>query len=147
MSFKLGLTLARSLGQSGRRTLRAPGPGAGWLHKYVDGRSWEPQTLTVFSQMLPKYKTYIGFGTWIGPTLLHAASQFLSLERVFGIEADPAAFAVVSMNLGLNSAAPWFSKVQLQPGGVGPGTLDTSITPTQVKMASASAGNSCSGMA
>jgi hypothetical protein len=65
---------------------------------------------------------------------------------VYGIEADPAAFATVSVNLALNSGAPWYPRVHLQPGGVGPGSSSAS-TPNRVKMFSASAGNSCSGMA
>jgi hypothetical protein len=40
------------------------------MSKNVDGVTWEPETLAVYRQMLPKFKTYIGFGTWIGPTLL-----------------------------------------------------------------------------
>lgn len=65
---------------------------------------------------------------------------------MYGIEADPAAFATVSVNLALNSGAPWYPRVHLQPGGVGPGSSSAS-TPNRVKMSSASAGNSCSGMA
>ncbi len=121
-----------------------PGVNGGeWFKGNIDGiPSWEPDTFKLFLTHVPYHDVYVDFGTWIGPTLFFAAQM---TESVFGIEADPVAYASVSATLHLNSEKPWFRKVRIQPAGVGPGSSDMLI-PTEVSMMSASAGNSCSGM-
>lgn len=105
---------------------------------------WEPQTFTNFFNYLSRCKYYVGFGTWIGPTLFFAAQM---VDEAFGIEADPVAFARVETNLALNKGSSWASHVHLNPHAVGLGS-STSHKPaaTRVDMSSNSAGNSCSGI-
>ena len=118
-------------------------PGGLWLEAHLDGKpAWEEQTFLVFLTYVPSHSYYVDFGTWIGPTLFYAAQL---VDKSFGIEADPVAFASVSTTLKLNQDKSWGKKVTIQPGGVGPGS-DEHIAATAVPMKSASAGNSCSGM-
>ena len=65
-------------------------PMSSWL-KQIHGPEpkWEPQTFNVFDKWLPKHDYYIGFGTWIGPTLFYAAQQ---VKHSYGIEGDPSAY-------------------------------------------------------
>ena len=118
-------------------------PGGLWLREHLHGKpSWEVQTFLAFLTYVPTHSYYVDFGTWIGPTLFYAAQL---VDKSFGVEADPVAFASVSTTLKLNQDKPWGKKATIQPGGVGPGS-DEDLTATRVPMKSASAGNSCSGM-
>ena len=104
---------------------------------------WEADTFINFFKHLSGCKYYIGFGTWIGPTLFYAAQL---VDEAFGIEADPVAFAQVETNLALNKNSPWASRVRLNHHAVGLGFDDKNATPSIASMSSASAGNSCSGL-
>jgi FkbM family methyltransferase len=109
--------------------------------RQIDGRpTWEPSTFESFNKFLPRARYYVGFGTWIGPTLFHAAQQ---VTRAIGLEADPVAFATVEENLGLNANESWFEDTSVYPVGIGEG-VGTQVT--RSKMSSSSAGNSCSGL-
>lgn len=100
----------------------------------VNNKKWEVATYKHFNQFITKQTTLIDFGTWIGPTILYGAQ--LS-KRAFGIEADPAAFAEVSMNINLNAAK--LRNIHVQPSCV---TTEEKMSVMQ----SAVAGNSCSGL-
>lgn len=72
--------------------------GAFWQNAQNHG--WERSTFDIFRRyVIPNKTIVIDFGTWIGPTLLYH-SQFSM--KSYGIEADPAAFAVVEYNVALN---------------------------------------------
>merc|ERR1712086_63341 len=112
-----------------------------WPKRRINGSpAWEKHTFVSFLKFIPGHTVHIDFGTWIGPTLFYAAQL---VERAYGIEADPGAFAIVHANLMLNSGSPWGSRIHIQPGGIGLGS-GTSPDPFQVEMTSAGAGNSCS---
>ena len=100
--------------------------------------SWEAQTYREFLRRIDSSTTYVGFGTWIGPTILFAAQL---ASRAFGVEADPSAFAQVRMNVKLNANAPWARRIVLQPACVA-AAGDEGMH----KMSSSAAGNSCSGI-
>ena len=117
--------------------------GGNFFKSELDGKPrWEFSTFLVYLTFLPGHESYIDFGSWIGPTLFYAAQI---AKKSYGIEADPVAFASVSATLVLNGDKYWGKSVTLQPGGVGPGSSDA-LTPVEVSMKSAKAGNSCSGM-
>lgn len=117
--------------------------GGAFLKNNLNGSpKWEKLTFKTFLMHVPGHKVYVDFGSWIGPTLFFNAQM---VERAYAIEADPAAFSVVSCNLVLNSNSLWYSRVNIQGGGVGAGSNATSH-PVSVSMKSASSGNSCSGM-
>ena len=103
---------------------------------------WEPETFVRFFNHLAGCRYYVGFGSWIGPTLFYAAQM---VDEAFAIEADPAAFAIVETNLALNSHTNWARHVHINSHAVGLGT-DAAPNATRVEMASAGAGNSCSGI-
>lgn len=105
--------------------------------------AWEPQTFINFFKHLSGCRYYIGFGTWIGPTLFYAAQL---VDEAYGIEADPVAFAHVEVNLALNKDKAWASRIYLNHHAVGLGSEDWNETSTKLVMTSASAGNSCSGL-
>ena len=104
---------------------------------------WEVSTFINFFKHLSGCKYYVGFGTWIGPTLFYAAQL---VDEAYGIEADPVAFAQVETNLALNKNSAWASHTHLNHHAVGMGAEDKNATPTIASMSSASAGNSCSGL-
>lgn len=110
-----------------------------------EGPGWEPQTFHNFFQYLSNAscRYYVGFGTWIGPTLFFAAQL---VDEAFGIEADPVAFAKVETNLALNHEEDWARRVHLNPHAVGLGSDPLDAAPTSHTMRSARPGNSCSGL-
>jgi FkbM family methyltransferase len=57
---------------------------------------WEPYTFEVLAKYLPKHKTYIDVGAWIGPTALFA-SRFC--DNCIAIEPDPVAFHALRSNV------------------------------------------------
>ena len=93
---------------------------------------WEKETFRIYLKYISQGDTVVDFGTWIGPTILYAAQLG---ANVFGIEADPAAFAEVEINLQLNALESWAPHVRVQPACVGTGL---------VKMKSSRPGNSMS---
>ena len=104
---------------------------------------WEDSTYRNFDRYMANYAThYVGFGTWVGVTLLYAA-QYASVRHAVGIEADPAAFGAVTNNLRLNAHRSWAKKVEVYPVAVRMGTGKQKL---RLKMQSAAAGNSCSGL-
>jgi len=91
-------------------------------------------TLKNFFQYIGPQTIVIDFGTWIGPTAMFASQL---AHRVYGVEADPYAYAEVMTNIRLN---PTFSdKIVLQPGCVG-------AVNGPVIMKTSNPGNSCSGI-
>ena len=60
-------------------------------------------TFDVFKTFIDRNTTYIGFGEWVGPTILFAA-QFAS--RCFGLEPDPRAFNELQLNVAVNPDLP-----------------------------------------
>lgn len=114
-------------------------PHQDYWHNAIGGaENWEPNTFREFSRRIHSGMTYVGFGTWIGPTLLFAAQL---ADRSFGIEGDPAAFAGARSNLALNSDDSWARRAFVQPACV----ATDEMAGTQ-EMASAAAGDSCSGL-
>jgi hypothetical protein len=78
---------------------------------------WEDTTFTAFRGCLAPAAaatTVLDFGSWIGPTVLYAAA--LGAGQVLSFEPDPAAFAELSVNVGLNG----FSAVKLHQACIGP---------------------------
>lgn len=65
----------------------------------VSNGSWEPQTFTILDRLLHPEAVYCDIGTWIGPTVLHAAKQ---CKRVFCLEPDRIAYMYLLQNLKLN---------------------------------------------
>ena len=51
--------------------------------------TWEPNTFSTFGRYLDNKTVYIGFGEWIGPTILYAAAY---VPMAIGFEPDPRAF-------------------------------------------------------
>lgn len=103
---------------------------------------WEPETFFHFFDHITAVNYYVGFGTWIGPTLFFAAQL---VNEAYGIEADPVAFADVETNLALNKNSAWASQVNLNHHAVGLGSNWEGF-PINLNMSSASVGNSCSGL-
>lgn len=119
---------------------------AAWWRKLGNGErapNWEAETFVNFFKHLSACRYYVGFGTWIGPTLFYAAQL---VDEAYGIEADPVAFAKVETNLALNKGSAWATRVHLNHHAVGLGSEDRNATPTNLGMSSAGAGNSCSGL-
>lgn len=111
----------------------------------MDGKgpsSWEPETIDIFLTLASGCRFYVGFGTWIGPTLFFAAQL---VDEAYGIEADPVAFARVETNLALNKDTTWARHVHLNHHAIGLGS-HTEVLAEKVKMTSGKAGNSCSGL-
>jgi len=76
---------------------------------------WEWDTFNIFNKIVTGSTTVIDFGTWIGPTMLFHG-QFS--KQSFGIEADPAAFAILDYNVELNwkHNPSWGSHVSVDSG-------------------------------
>lgn len=102
--------------------------------KAFEEQRWETWTLTTFMCYIDHRTTVVDFGAWIGPTLLFHAHFS---KRSFGIEADPVAFAVLQSNVRLNKNLS--ANIALDAGAIG-------VANHRVKMYSANAGNSCSGL-
>eukprot|EP00038_Savillea_parva_P012502 m.205091 g.205091 ORF g.205091 m.205091 type:complete len:361 (+) comp22784_c0_seq1:221-1303(+) len=113
------------------------------LHGGPEGKAprWEPETFREFDTWVTRAKYYVGFGTWIGPTLLYGA-QFV--DKAVGFEADPDAYARVQANVVLNQHRKWGAHTRVYPVAVVRGTSDK---PETVSMLSNQAGGSCSGVA
>ena len=118
-------------------------PGGGWLQDQIHKTpKWELATFRTFLTFVPGHTHYVDFGTWIGPTLFYGAQL---VTTSYGVEADPVAFASVTINVLLNQDKLWGKSIHVQPGAVGVGSTD-SLTPEAVSMQSAEPGNSCSGI-
>lgn len=78
----------------------------------IDGRlAWEKQTFDIFRKYVTPETIVIDFGTWIGPTLLFHG-QFS--KKSYGIEADPAAYAVAEYNIRQNRHREWGPHVSVE---------------------------------
>ena len=109
--------------------------------KIIQGNPrWEPETYNEFNYWLPQSKFYVGFGTWIGVTLLFSAQL---VEKAIGFEGDPAAYASVHTHLEGNSHRSWYKHTHVYPVAVRAGEDSEA---RQVSMNSDHEGNSCSGM-
>jgi FkbM family methyltransferase len=108
-----------------------------WFWNSVDARNWEMPTFQVFLRFIDERTTVVDFGAWIGPTVLFHA--FLS-KKSYAIEGDPAAFAVLKLNVQLNHARDQSLQIELVPAVV-------ALNHSMIEMHSASPGNSCSGIA
>ena len=72
----------------------------GWWQN--DFPTWEPRTFRVFAEYLREgdhFSTYVGFGEWIGPTVLYAAPF---VTRAFAIEPDPNCRAALRESVAAN---------------------------------------------
>eukprot|EP00980_Cylindrotheca_fusiformis_P028832 scaffold22653_cov119-Cylindrotheca_fusiformis.AAC.13 len=70
----------------------------------INGKlDWEPNTFAAFQKYVSNETVVIDFGAWIGSTVLYHAQ--LS-RRSYGIEADPAAYAILETNVQLNPHLP-----------------------------------------
>ncbi len=65
----------------------------------VSEGDWEPQTFTILDNLLDQEAVYCDIGTWIGPTVLHAAMQ---CRKVYCMEPDRVAYMYLLQNLKLN---------------------------------------------
>lgn len=63
-------------------------------------KTWEPTTFKIFDQFLDSRKTFVDIGSWIGPTVLYAASR---AKDVFAFEPDPVAYHKLVKNIALNN--------------------------------------------
>lgn len=83
--------------------------------KNVSSLQWETSTFTAFKHCIKEDQTTVlDFGSWIGPTVLYSAA--LGARQVLSFEPDPAAFAELQVNVGLNG----FSNVRLHQACIGP---------------------------
>jgi len=83
----------------------------------VDGRrGWERKTFEIFEKYVTEETIVVDFGTWIGPTLLFHGQKS---RASYGIEADPAAFAVAERNVWLNKDKDWAQSVSVHSFCVG----------------------------
>jgi FkbM family methyltransferase len=62
-------------------------------------KTWEPETFDVFHNFIDKNTIYLGFGSWIGPTLLFAMDR---AKICVALEPDPAAYAILRDNVAAN---------------------------------------------
>jgi FkbM family methyltransferase len=85
------------------RNLRANIPNeSGYAWWWVsDFPKWEHSTFEVFDQFITPETIYIGFGEWIGPTVMFAAQI---AKRAFALEPDPRAYKMLLENLEVNPA-------------------------------------------
>ncbi|MET3729597.1 FkbM family methyltransferase [Fictibacillus halophilus] len=60
---------------------------------------WEDFTFEVLDHFLHPDRNYLDIGSWIGPTLLYAASL---AKQSFGVEPDPVAYEALKANIELN---------------------------------------------
>ena len=102
---------------------------------------WEPETFEIFLRYLSHSDYYVDFGTWIGPTLFFAAQM---VKSAVGIEADPAAYAIVSYNAALNKRRTWGHRVSVIAAAIGIGSHEY-LQPVRLDMKSSFPGSSCSG--
>jgi FkbM family methyltransferase len=73
-----------------------------WWDRSLQGTTylWEPETFDYFHRFIKENTTYVGFGEWIGPTILFAA--YLNPKQLFGLEPDPIAFDDLIKNVAVN---------------------------------------------
>jgi len=102
---------------------------------------WERETFLIFNRYIGESTTVVDFGTWIGPTLLFHG-QFSKAS--YGMEADPAAYAVAEHNVELNEKhnPSWGGRVSVDSGCVS----RPEDVGTMAMRASGSAGVSTSGI-
>lgn len=71
-----------------------------WTNIKKDGEtSWEAHTFRTFYKWISNNTIYIGFGEWIGPTILFAANL---AYQSYGIEPDNIAFNVLKQHVQVN---------------------------------------------
>ena len=115
-----------------------------WPRKSISGvPDWELNTFEEFDHWLPKSKYYVGFGTWIGPTLFYGTQL---VKKAVGFEGDPVAYAKVYTNLQWNKHRDWYYHTHVYPVAVKQGKEKKIAERERVTMHSALAGNSCSGL-
>lgn len=75
------------------------GPGNRYRNFFEGLKNWEPNTFRTFYSMIGPEMLYIGFGEWVGPTVIYAGHlAHLSL----GMDTDPTAFSELSQNVAVN---------------------------------------------
>jgi len=67
--------------------------------RFFNDGSWESSTLNIIKNNLGSADVYVDIGTWVGPTVLTAASTGCT---VYGYEPDPVAFAELQENITIN---------------------------------------------
>jgi FkbM family methyltransferase len=78
----------------------------------VNAGQWEAETFDLLDHCVTSDTVYLDVGSWIGPTLLYAASQArLSL----GFEPDPTAYRALAANVALN---PQLNPIKLHPTAI-----------------------------
>ena len=75
------------------------GPGYDWFWDDFSSGKWEPDTLAILDHHVDTNTLYLDIGSWIGPTLLHAAGR---ARLAVGFEPDPVAFASLEANVAAN---------------------------------------------
>lgn len=93
--------------------------GAWWTHSFP---TWHADVFELFDHYLGsgEYTTYVGFGEWIGPTVLFAAPR---VQRAFALEPDPAARRDLRRNVAANPAVAARTHVSSFCIGAEAGTL------------------------
>lgn len=61
--------------------------------------TWEPNTFRTFYSMIGPEMLYIGFGEWVGPTVIYAGHF---AKQALGMDTDPSAFQELSKNAAVN---------------------------------------------
>ena len=81
--------------------------------------SWEPETFAIFDHYLDSSTVHLDVGSWIGPTILYAATR---ARQVIGFEPDPVAFRILEINVRAN---PGLAPIQVHPVAIAarPGRL------------------------
>jgi FkbM family methyltransferase len=72
---------------------------------------WESRTQKIFAHLITEETTYLGFGEWIGPTILFAAKRSKAL---YAMEPDPAAFDSLCKNIQANRALGYDQKIHVE---------------------------------
>lgn len=65
----------------------------------VNTQKWEPEIFEILKESLSENSIYLDIGSWIGPTILYAATI---CKNIYAIEPDPVAFKYLEKNISLN---------------------------------------------
>lgn len=76
----------------------------------VESGRWEPETYTLFDDLITPDSLFLDIGAWIGSTALYAAQKS---AKAIAFEPDPIAFSSLSVNALLNADAVWAGRLQL----------------------------------
>eukprot|EP00542_Grammatophora_oceanica_P014612 CAMPEP_0194049546 /NCGR_PEP_ID=MMETSP0009_2-20130614/30745_1 /TAXON_ID=210454 /ORGANISM="Grammatophora oceanica, Strain CCMP 410" /LENGTH=362 /DNA_ID=CAMNT_0038695731 /DNA_START=36 /DNA_END=1124 /DNA_ORIENTATION=- len=79
--------------------------------KWEKAYQWEARTQRIFAHLITEETTYVGFGEWIGPTIIFAAKR---AKKLYAMEPDPAAFDSLCKNVAANRKLGYDKKIEIQ---------------------------------